>query len=30
MADGKIRNAPWCKSCRANPGVPVHLVVKDS
>lgn len=25
MADGKIRNCPWCSACRANPGVPVHL-----
>jgi hypothetical protein len=27
MGDGKIRNAPWCKACRARPGIPVRLVV---
>ena len=27
MENGQIRNAPWCKACRARPGVPVRVVV---
>lgn len=27
MGDKKIRNAPWCKACRAKPSIPVRVVV---
>ena len=28
MGDGKIRNAPWCKRCRAR-SVPIRIVVEE-
>ncbi len=27
MGNGTIRNCPWCKTCRSNPGIPVRIVV---
>lgn len=27
MGNGQIRNCPWCKTCRANPGVRIEVVV---
>ncbi len=29
MANGQIRNCPWCKGCRARPGMRIELMVAD-
>lgn len=30
MGNGAIRNCPWCKACRANPGAKIELVVRPA